>query len=613
MAASAAEETYWRTLSSGKGKGKSKGSAKGYLGEGRGGKACDGGKGSSGGSKGGGGKGADKTQSPGEASRWWRCTVGKCVAHCGGKPCWNRPMAQHCKVCMQQRGTAAATDKADEQQKLLSLRKEVAADAATKPSHDGTVMTADRLAEMSNSVRLECLYDLAHGNPTGLSKGAQKKLKKEATPEELKKAGFADADPAASTGDTPAAAAADTAENPMDVGVPANSTPLERYGISEERLTVLGLPWAKFKSLSDAYAMPRETQPLIAEATVSKALQGEASEAIAIKQAAVAKLLTATEALRQSLGEKDEISVRSSARLKTETEELQRMIKKAQPSKNASVDECAKAVNLRLRLAKQEMEKTISERSTRLANGKKNAAERHTADLKAVDELIAELKERKTLLSEYYANAETAWSERVTMLSKHDTEVLRIFDHKIKAVGPVGGATPRTPGAGVPGDDVAVPEDDGDLGSDEEEDNASYADLLLTAEGTQPEDLPTLSIKDATAGEKKTLEEVWAFLEAIKARPVGTPTPPTTFEQMGLAHVGVAQTLVSKEIWKKFYGGERLVGPTDWVPWHLMELVRVALEKAKTELTSGPERKAAAEERLNAARLAARNDGYCPW
>ena len=63
----------------------------------------------------------------------------------------------------------------------------------------------------------------------------------------------------------------------------------------------------------------------------------------------------------------------------------------------------------------------------------------------------------------------------------------------------------------------------------------------------------------------------------------------------------------------KVYGGERVVAPTDLVPWHVMELIQLALGKAKAELAGGEERMAAAEERLSAARETARNSSYCPW
>ena len=354
--------------------------------------------------------------------------------------------------------------------------------------------------------------------------------------------------------------------------------------------------------------MPHVMPPLIATESVAKALQGEVSETIAAKKAAVARLLAATEGLRLAIGEKDDIYMQSKARLKLEDEELQRMVKKAQPKKNASTEEAAKATALRMRLARQDIVTANAERATRLSTGQEKALERHKADLKAVSELVQELEERKTLLTEQYAMAETAWEERRGQIQRHDAEVLRLLDDKIATAIPIGGNPPQQLG-GAAGGAEELAED-----SEEEEDSSiDYTDLLLTAKDTQPEDLPTIVIKEATAGEKKTLEGVWAFLEAVKARPIGTPTPPTTFEQMGLANVAIAQTIVSKEVWKKIYGATRKVGPTEWVPWHLMELIRVALEKAKTELECGPERKAAAEERLNAARMAAKNDGYCPW
>ena len=545
---------------------------------------------------------------------WWQCPVLQCVKFHGGEGFWNHGGRDQCMACHQPKGTEAASRNAELQQ----LRKQVADKPPSKSKLPA--LTAKELAAEEERIRLECLREMAIGAPTGLSKRVQKRLKREATVEELKAAGLtvpqhrltaeekkesAGGDGGRTAGDSEEEVAED-----MDEDSPRkDKSPLDRYGISEERLTTLGVAWHKYVwkagDLAGAYSMPRDLPPLIATESVAKALQGEVSEAIAAKQAAVARLLAATEGLRLAIGEKDDIFIQSKARLKLEDDELQRMVKKAQPKKNASAEEVAKATSLRMRLARQDIVTANTERATRLSAGNTKAQDRHKADLKAIDELVQELEERKTLLKERFTQAETAWEGRREQVSRHDTEVLRLLDEKIAAATPAGGHSQQQHGKAADG---AEEEEDSD-----EEENTNYADLLLTAEGTQPEDLPTLVIKDATPEEKTVLEGAWAYFVAIKARPVGSPTPPTTFEQMGLAHVGVAQTLVSKEVWRKVYGAKRLVGPADWVPWHLMELMRVSLEKAKTELSLGPERQKAADERLSAARQAAKNDGYCPW
>ena len=542
----------------------------------------------------------------------------ECIKYHGGTAFWNHGGREACMVCLHPQALAEVEAEVE----LAQLRKQVAGKGAGRTRTPS--LSSKELAAEGERIRLECLREMAIGAPTGLSKRVQKKLKREATVAELKAAGLTVPHHrlteeerkagAGGSGDKTAddAAAAEAGAEPMDEDAyKKDKTPLERYGISEERLTTLGVPWHRFAwkagDLGKAYALPREATPFVATVTVARALQGEVSEAIAAKQTAVARLLAATEGLRQSLGEKDSIYLQSCARLKTEDEELQRMVKKSQPKKNASAAEIAKATALRLKLTWQEMETENADRAKNLAAGHDKAKERHKADLAAVDELVQELAERKVLLAEQFALAETAWAERREQVSRHDAEVMRLLADKVAAATPAGGDSQLLHGKAADGADEAAEV------SDSEGDGASYADLALTAAGTQPEDVPLLLIKDASPEEKTTLEEVWAFFEAVKVMPMGTSTPPTTFKQMGLPHVTVAQGLIGLPIWTKVYGPKRQVGPEDFVPWHLMELIRVALSKAKEELKSGPERRAAAEERFNAAKLAAKNDGYCPW
>jgi hypothetical protein len=606
-----------------KGQSKGLGASKGGVGASKGGARSKGsGKnsGKSGKSGGGGGKGQDSVR-----KAWWQCNVPQCVAYHGGTQFWNHGDRDACRECLRPKGTAEAVVQAD----LLKLREEAAAVPSQKKP----------IAELTERIRLECLSEMAQGIETGLSKRAQRKLKKEATVEELKTAGLqvpqhrlgeacnqqggaAGARTADQVIDRKKSAAKVTDKDELDlamedleedeqVTILDASTPLGRYGIPAERLAALGLPWKKLEEVKDTYPLPRDTPLLTAEQTVAKALEGEVSETIAARQKANAKLLGACEGLRLSLGEKDELYLQSCKRLKADTEDLQRVVKKATP-KNASVQEIAKATCLRLKLAKQNAETAHAERRKRQAKGKGSGKERHEKDVGAIDKLVEELREHRQRLCVEFEESEIAWTEMSRQLDCREEEVINLLDKKIAAAGPVGGSILIAPGAVADGVAAAaateLPGDDNDLDED-----ADYADLTLSAGSTQPEDVPTIVIKDATADEKEALEVAWAFLEAVRMTPMGTPTPPTTYTQMGLGHVAIAQTLVGKEIWKKVYGPEREVGPDDWVPWELMELIRVALEKAKTELVSGPERKAAATERLNAARTAARNDGFCPW
>ena len=610
IASAAAKEA----ISQVKGRGKGLGSSK--VGDGSSGAGKSAGKGKP-------GKSGGKVTRPRAAANaeptadWWQCGVVKCKEFHGGVAFWNHGGRTECLKCLRPKGTAGTVANAG----LRQLREACDAGPEKKAVED-----------MTEKIRLECLYEMARGIDTGLSKRIQKKLKRSATVDELRKAGLpipshrmselSDDVDGAKTVDQKASRNAPVAKDSLEdlmeeleedeqVTILDASTPFGRYGISAERLATLGLPWKKLEEVKDTYPLPRDTQLLTAEQTVAKALEGEVSETIAARQKSNAKLLGACEGLRLSLGEKDELYLQSCKRLKADTEELQRLVKKATP-KNASVQEIAKATCLRLKLAKQNAETAHAERRKRQAKGKGSGKDRHEKDVAAIEKLIEELREHRQRLCVEFLESEVAWTEMTRQLDCREEEVINLLDKKIAAAGPVGGSILIAPGAVADGVDeaqaAALPGDDNDL-----DEYADYADLTLSAGNTQPEEVPTIVIKDATADEREALEVAWSFLEAVRMTPMGTPTPPTTFMRMGLGHVAIAQTLVGKEIWKKVYGPKRQVGPDDWVPWELMELIRVALEKAKTELVSGPERKAAAIERLNAARTAAKNDGFCPW
>ena len=331
------------------------------------------------GSKGGGKDGAQKGSSkgggkgPGQSSTsgWWQCPVKQCAQFCGGTPYWNHPKRTECNCCQQPRGSAGVSAAAEREMGLKKLRSDVAASAeAKKPS-----LTADGLADMVESSRLECLRDMARGVDTGLSKGAQKRLKREATVEELKTAGL----PVPTwrlTAGSPSDGGSDSVDLTTEEEEPEDDeTPEARFGVSEERMTELGIAWSSKRDPPIVYPMPHENTPMTAAAIVARALEGEVSETIAAKRTSVAKLVEATETLRASLGEKDELYQKSVARLKTDTEDLQRMLKKAQP-KNGSAEEGSKVTCLRLKLAKQEEEKAQLERAQRQARGKANTAKR---------------------------------------------------------------------------------------------------------------------------------------------------------------------------------------------------------------------------------------------
>ena len=107
------------------------------------------------------------------------------------------------------------------------------------------------------ATRLECLYDLAHGNPTGLSKGAARRLKKEATPEELSNAGF----PVSATEAPAATASADGAQVPGTdsdgiVDLEMEETDWEKSAEFKEHLKRLGLQCAVKIDPKSLYAQP---------------------------------------------------------------------------------------------------------------------------------------------------------------------------------------------------------------------------------------------------------------------------------------------------------------------------------------------------------------------
>ena len=141
----------------------------------------------------------------------------------------------------------------------------------------------------------------------------------------------------------------------------------------------------------------------------------------------------------------------------------------------------------------------------------------------------------------------------------------------------------------------------------------TYDDLKLKAEGAPQADIPDIDIGAATAAQKAILEAMWAYFEALKNATPGSPMPPTTYEQIGAGHVGIASTLVGGKIWVGLYGEVREVQPSDYVPWQLLEMLQFALEKAKTKLTVSKELADIAAVRYNAAKTNARDNCYCPW
>jgi hypothetical protein len=594
MATSAADEAYWTSLmgsAKGQSKGKQKGSSKGYQGEGRGGKGKGASKGKVDGSKNGGGKGTNKAPNPGGGHQhvWWRCPVKQCTAHCGGKACWNRPMATECKVCLQPKGTAATAEKAESEQALAKLRKEVAAN----PDDPVARTNADDIEKMVKATRLECLYDMAQGNPTGLSKGAQRKLKKEATPVELRNAGF----PAA-LALAPAAAAhpggwpvggmdSDEVEDLDDV---ADDEGWETSAEARETLKRLGMQAIVSVDTSTLYALPPPPPNGTIAQAVSRALAGEASEAIATQQKTVSDLCTAADAARV-FGIQDELYKLAKKRLDAAKEALKLLTDKAPAVGSQSAVE-------KLKKAKQQWVVSVTDAAEGRARGKEKAQAKNKADLETIDQQINRLQALRQTVAKTFADTEAAFGKANKAREEWNKAISEGIDVRIGMVTPLGGEEVDEPGAEEPGEDGTT---------------MNYDDLLLAVDGVSSEDIPTIDVEAATAEQKKVLEAMWAYFVTLRAAPIGMPTPPTTFLQMGAGHVRIAQTLVGAEIWRGLYGPTRTVQPSEFVPWQLINLLQCALEKAKSKITVSKEMADEASKAYADAKGSARDNGYCPF
>jgi hypothetical protein len=322
---------------------------------------------------------------------------------------------------------------------------------------------------------------------------------------------------------------------------------------------------------------------------------------IAAKQKVVTRLLAATEGLRLALGEKDSVYVQSNAKLQEETSALQKMVKKNEP-KNASWADRSKATAVRLQRARQDVETLQTEKKKRREAGTKAAEEKHCNDLKAVDILIEELKERRVRICDQYSKAQEAWATRRKLLNEHEEEVLRLFNSKIKAVGPVGGASPQAPGVEVPGVDVEVPA--GEVDSDSDGDYGEFADLTLR---WNPVEQPVAVLTEKPKGEiGEDVQRLWNFYQAL---PWGTQCPPVSYRQMGIAKIETVVALISQPAMSKLYG-ERAVTPDDYVPLQVMEAMKHVLTLGNQLLSTQAQAVADAETRINEAYELTKNSNF---
>ena len=139
--------------------------------------------------------------------------------------------------------------------------------------------------------------------------------------------------------------------------------------------------------------------------------------------------------------------------------------------------------------------------------------------------------------------------------------------------------------------------------------------MALTVTGIAITDVPQTDPASATAEQVAILNGMLAF---FKSSPAGTPMPPLTYADVGVAASNVMSALVGQKIWAAFYG-KKVVEGTDYVPWQLLEMLRHAVSAAAMfrnsagKLAVDADTAKAADEILRGARKRALDNSYCPW
>jgi hypothetical protein len=419
-------------------------------------------------------------------------------------------------------------------------------------------------------------------------------LKKEATAEELKSAGFQTSDVL-----QPAAAVCQGGliRSGADVDLPEDDEDMDGWETSEDAKAIfkrLGMQPVTSVDTKALYAQPPPAAAGTLEQAVSKALAGETSEAIAAQQRVVYNLSAAMDAARP-FGVQDELYLMAKKRMEVAKDQLKALTDKAPKAGSQSAVE-------RLKQARQCWVVTVTNATEGRAKGKEKAVAKNKADLDTIDQQISRLQLLRQAVVKVFSETEQAFAKAQNVREELNKSIADGIDSRIALVTPIGGEVADELGAAEPGESAVVAPS-----------TARYSELMLSADSITPEDVPAVDVEAATEEQKAVLEAIWAYLVTLNGAPTGMPTPPTTFMQMGAGHVHIAQTLVGTTVWRAFYGATRVVQPNDYVPWQLLSLLQHAMEKAKTKITISKQVAEAASSAHLEAMSSAKDNCYCPF
>ena len=350
----------------------------------------------------------------------------------------------------------------------------------------------------------------------------------------------------------------------------------------KQRLAWLGLPLLSGNVVTKLYPLAGPTVKGTPAEAAARALSGQASEAVASLQKEVADLHTLAGMCSRTSGEKSAVFLAAKVDLDAKDAALRKLLK-------ATPAACSKTTVERLRKVRKDTAEEHAERDLRATAGREKALVRYAADQESLDLAIAELTQRKAMHAAAFLASQTSFAEYDTARCEQDKAVLAILDAKITQATPLGGASAaaagQAPTALVP---AVQPE---------------YADLELRAE-VQPWDLPVIdAIK---AEEKEQLDAMWSFFLAV---PPGTAMPPITYKALGVTKMETVANLLGSTAMGRVYGG-RTIYTSAFVPWNVLELLRYAMTQAHSMLSEIKEQQQAILDRLQAARDAAKTNGY---
>ena len=370
---------------------------------------------------------------------------------------------------------------------------------------------------------------------------------------------------------------------------PADQASLHPVLAAEEarkkaRRTWLGLPLSEGTDLRKLYPLAGPTVKGTALEIATKALAGQASEAIAVLQKKVADLHTTAGMVSRSLGEKSQPFLDVSAALEKEKKALTQL-SKSTPAL------CSKTTEERLRKVHKDVSDDHKARLLRAQNGKEKAQERYAADQEDLDRAVQELLKRKADGAAAFLESQTSFAEYDEARRLQDAAVLAIIDGKVVQATPVGGSPAPAPGPVLTA--PALPE--------------GYSDLELQAD-VQLWSVPVLTeeVLAADTSAKEQIERAWAFFSNT---PAGSPLPPTTYMQLGFTSMKTLPMVIGESAMRAFYA-RRTVVTACYMPWQVVELVRYSLSQSNQCLARDATSKEEARERLQLERDAATEHGY---